>query len=68
MRIQFVLRNTSIDKVNKTINNFCKGFDVDRDFFKFKASPEILNSIKQKTLANTKSVWELFEEKDIYIV
>lgn len=67
VRIQFVLRNTSIDQVNETIDNFCKGFDVDRGFFNFKTSPEILNHIKQKTLSNTKSVWELFEEKDIYI-
>ena len=42
-------------------------FDVDRDFFKFKTSPEILNRIKQKTLLNIKSVWDLFKEKDIYI-
>lgn len=67
MRIQFVLRNTSIKQVNETIDNFCKGFDVDRDFFKFKTSPAILNEIKQKTLSNVKSVWELFEEKDINI-
>lgn len=66
-RIEFYLQNKSIHEIQHILLNFCDGYDIDWDKLEFKTSREVFNRINLKTLANDKTVWELFKERNIEI-
>ena len=59
------------EKDISTIKYILKGlfdaFEIDDDNVEYKTSSETMNRITQRTLSNTKTVWELFSDLGIEI-
>lgn len=66
-RCEFRLINTSIDSIVIAILRFCSAYEIKRDELIYQTSKELFNSINLKTLSNSKTVWQLFEEQGIQI-
>lgn len=65
--IDFTLYEKTIAEIEDILFRFYEAYDIDRNNVSYYTCSENYNKINQKTLSNTKTVWELFEAKGITI-
>lgn len=65
--IDFTLHNKSIDDIEDILYRFCEAYEIERDSLEFYTSSENFFRINQRTLSNAKTVWELFDSRNILI-
>ena len=66
-RVEFTVYEKTVDDIQHLLLNFCDGYNIDWELLDFKAPEEVLKMITQKTLSGEKTVFEMFENRNIVI-
>lgn len=65
VRVEFTVYEKTVDDIQHLLLNFCDGYNIDWGLLDFKAHDDVLKLIKQKTLSGEKTVFEMFENRNI---
>ena len=67
VNVDFTVYQKTVDDIQHLLFNFCDGYNIDWGLLDFKAYEEVFKLINQKTLSGEKTLFEMFENRNIKI-